>query len=125
GYADCPADAQTGLHEVAFRYDDELHYYALATNNQPIAGRFQGTQFGSFPVIVSVLIDDNGILRGYRVVTDDRVPLRDRRAAYTMGILAKSRIAGDWTCEDLPLADGETPVGRNAVKQDCTGVAEN
>lgn len=124
-YAVCPAEAETGLHEVTFRYDDELHYYALATNNQPIAERFQGTRFGSFPVIVSALIDDEGILRGYRVVTDDRVPLRERRNAYTMAILAKSRVPGDWTCVELPLAEGETPVGRNAVKEDCTGASAN
>ena len=122
-YAACPAEPETGLHEVTFRYDDELHYYALATNNQPIAQRFQGTRFGSFPVVVSVLIDDAGTVRGYRVATDDRVPLRERRGAYTMGILAKSRIPAEWTCEDLPLEDGETPVGRNAMKQDCTGIA--
>lgn len=122
-YAACPAEAETGLHEVTFRYDDELHYYARAMNNMPIADRFQGTRFGSFPVIVSALIDDEGIVRGYRAVTDDRVPLRERRVAYTMGILAKSRLPGEWTCEDLPLADGETPVGRVAVKQDCAGTA--
>lgn len=124
-YAACPAEAATGLHEITFRYDDELEYYARAMNNQPIADRFQGTRFGSFPVIVSALIDDDGIVRGYRAVTDDRVPLRERRVAYTMGILAKARIPGEWTCEDLPLEDGETPVGRNAVKQDCTGSAAN
>jgi len=123
GFMDCPAEAQTGLHEVTFRYDDELEYYALAMNLRPIADRFGGTRFGTFPVIVSVLIDDDGLVRGYRAVTDDRVPLRERRVAYTMGILAKSRLKAEWACEDLPLVEGETPVGRNAVKQDCTGLS--
>lgn len=121
GYSACAVEPESGLHEVTFRYDDELEYYALAMNLMPIADRYGGTRFGTFPVIASVLIGDDGILHGYRVVTDDRVPLRVRRVAYTMGILAKSRVAGEWTCEQLALEDGETPVGRNAVKEDCTG----
>jgi hypothetical protein len=123
GYGACAVDADSGLREVTFRYDDELEYYALAMNLMPIADRYGGTRFGTFPVIVSVLIDDDEKVRGYRVVTDDRVPLRVRRVAYTMGILAKSRVPGEWTCEQLALEDGETPVGRNAVKEDCTGRA--
>lgn len=126
GFADfqkCQPEAGTGLREVSFRYDDELEYYALAMNLKPIADRYGGTRFGSFPVIVSALIDDAGIIRGYRVVTDDRVSLRERRVAYMMGILAKSRIKGAWTCTDLGLGDGETAVGRAAVKEDCTGTS--
>lgn len=121
----CPVQPDTGLHEVTFRYDDEIEYYALALNLGPVAARYSGTRFGTFPVIVSALIDDGGIVRGYRVVTDDRVSVRERRVAYTMGILAKSRVAGDWSCEELPLDEGETPVGRNAVKEDCTGVSSD
>jgi hypothetical protein len=123
GYKACAVEPETGLHEVTFRYDDELEYYALAMNLMPVADRYGGTRFGTFPVIVSVLIGDDGVVHGYRVVTDDRVPIRERRAAYTMGILAKSRVAGEWTCEQLPLEAGETPVGRNSVKEDCTGLA--
>ena len=123
GYSACAAEPESGLHEVTFRYDDELEYYALAMNLMPIADRYGGTRFGTFPVIVSVLIGDDGILHGYRVVTDDRVALRVRRVAYTMGILAKSRVPGEWICEQLALEDGETPVGRNAVKENCTGRA--
>ncbi|MGB3339375.1 MAG: hypothetical protein WBA73_19540 [Devosia sp.] len=122
-YAACAVEPETGLHEVVFRYDDELEYYALAMNLMPVAGRYGGTRFGTFPVIVSALIGDDGVVHGFRVVTDDRVPIRERRAAYTMSILAKSRVAGDWTCEQLPLEAGETPVGRNSVKENCTGLA--
>lgn len=117
----CPLEARTGLHEVAFRYDDELEYYALAMNLKPIADRYGGTRFGSFPVIVSALFDDEGILQGYRVVTDDRVSLRERRAAYGMGRFAKSQFPdGELHCRDLPPADRETPLGNLFVKQDCT-----
>lgn len=119
----CAAETATGLHEVSFRYDDEMEYYALAMNLTPVAQRYAGTRFGTFPIIVSALINDEGVLRGYRIVTDDRVPVRERRSAYTMSILAKSRIVGEWTCTQFPLQEGETPVGRNAIKEDCTGVS--
>jgi len=120
-YALCVPEAETGLHEVTFRYDDELEYYALAMNLQPVAERYQGTRFGSFPIIVSALIDDDSVVRGYRIVTDDRVSIRERRVAYSMAILARSRVKADWSCTTLPLADGETPIGRTYTKQDCTG----
>ena len=122
-FAQCPVEASSGLHEVAFRYDDELEYYALAMNLAPVANRYGGTRFGSFPVIVSALIDDDAVLRGYRVVTDDRVPLRERRAAYTMNILVKSRLGGEWSCTQRDLDAGETAVGRNFLKEDCVGVS--
>lgn len=122
-FALCPPEPKTGLHEVTFRYDDEIEYYALAMNLMPLAERFGGTRFGTFPVIVSVLIGDDSVVHGYRVVTDDRVSTRERRMAYTMGILARSRVPGEWTCTDVPLGEGETAVGRLATKQDCTGVA--
>jgi hypothetical protein len=120
-FAKCPAEAETGLHEVTFRYDDEIEYYALALNLPPIAERFGGTRFGTFPVIVSALFDDEGILRGYRLVTDDRGTLRERRMAYTMGVFAKAQFKdGTWTCDSQPLANGETPLGKQFVKDDCT-----
>lgn len=119
-FAQCPAEADTGLHEVTFRYDDELEYYALAMGLAPIAERYGGTRYGTFPVIVSALFDDEGILRGYRIVTDDRGTQRQRRVAYTMSVYAKSQFGDEWTCEDLPAAEGETPLGSLFVKEDCT-----
>ncbi len=120
-FAKCPAEAETGLHEITFRYDDEIEYFALAMNLQPIAERYGGTRFGSFPVIVSALFDDAGILRGYRAVTDDRGSLRERRIAYTMGVFAKSQFKGsEWNCQSEPPARGETPLGNQFVKDDCT-----
>ena len=125
-FAKCPAEAETGLHEIAFRYDDEIEYYALAMNLDPIAERYGGTRFGSFPVIVSALFDDDGILRGYRVVTDDRGTIRERRIAYTMGVFAKTQFkGGEWTCQSEPLAEGETPLGTQFVKDDCTTTLPN
>lgn len=122
-FAKCPAEPTTGLHEVQFRYNDEIEYWALAMELQPIAERFGGTRVATFYVIVSALFDDAGILRGYRAMTDDRVPLRDRRVAYNMALYLKQHFKdfATFECTDLPAAEGETGVGLNFVKQDCIG----
>lgn len=118
-FAKCPAEA-TGLHEVQFRYDDEIHYIALARRDALRAELFQGTKFGNYPILASVLIDDAGIVRGVRAVTDDRVSDRTRRSAHSMAQYVRSVYGSEgWDCIDIPAEEGETPVGNNLLKQDC------
>ncbi|MCW5697673.1 MAG: pentapeptide repeat-containing protein [Bauldia sp.] len=124
-FAQCPPEA-TGLHEVQFRYNDEIHYVALAQRDFLRAELFQGTKIGNFPILGSVLIDDSGIVRGIRAVTDDRVSDRTRRAAVSMADFLRSVYGGGgWSCVDLPVGEGETPVGGALVKQDCTKLTED
>jgi hypothetical protein len=68
-----------------------------------------------------VLIDDQGIARGFRVITDERASERDRRVAVTLARNLKSRY-GRWvqTCENLDPTDGQEPVGRIFVHEICT-----
>jgi hypothetical protein len=121
-FAECPAEAATGLHEVQFRYDDEIEYRALALGQNNFAERFHGTKIGSFEVIVSALIDDAGILRGWRAVTDDRASLRGRSSAYQMGEYIRVLVkAPEWTCIDLPPAEGQTPVAGRLINENCRG----
>ena len=54
-FAKCPAEAETGLHEVDFQYDDEAEYWALAHNLQIYADRYHGTKVGNYEVIASAL----------------------------------------------------------------------
>ena len=123
-FAICAAE-ESGLHEVQFRYDDEQHFIALAERDPLRAEFFQGTKIGNFPIIASGLFDNNGILRGIRAVTDDRVSDRTRRFAYSMPIFARAVFGGgEWDCVDLPVNEGETPVGNNLVKEDCHTVSE-
>ena len=118
-FARCPTE-ETGLHEVQFRYDDEVHYVALAQRDLLRAERFQGTKIGNFPIIASVLIDDSGIVRGVRAVTDDRVSDRTRRMAHSMAQFMRAIYDTiGWDCVDIPTAEGETPVGNSLIKQDC------
>ncbi|MGD9739165.1 MAG: pentapeptide repeat-containing protein [Bauldia sp.] len=124
-FARCPPEP-SGLYEVQFRYDDEAHFRALAHRDLLQAELFAGTKIGNFQIIAAALFDRAGILRGIRAVTDDRMPDRERRFAYSMAVFVQSLYgAGSWECTDLPVAEGETPVGNSLVKQDCRKLTDD
>jgi hypothetical protein len=121
-FAQCAVEAETGLHEVDFQYDDEIEYWALANNLQIYADRYHGTKYGNYDVIASALFDDAGVLRGYRALTDDRVTVRSRFTAYQMSEYVLQQYApAPWACVDLPVAEGETPVAKRLIKQNSKG----
>jgi hypothetical protein len=118
-YAQCKAEA-SGLHEVYFEYDDEEAYIARATQVEfPVMQG--GTSMFGHPVVVSVLADDGGIVRGIRVVTDDRASLDDRTFAAALENNLEGRFAS-WKldCQKLPPADGETGLGPMFIHDICT-----
>ena len=128
-FARCRAELD-GLHEVYFEYDDELEYIARAHDIDREITRWAGTTELRFPVIVSALFDDAGILRAIRLVTDSRpdhrndvteADLRKRDEAYLFGgiMAARYNIEAKRDCKSLPLAEGESPVGDLFVKEDC------
>ncbi|HLH98797.1 MAG TPA: hypothetical protein VKW08_27110 [Xanthobacteraceae bacterium] len=115
----CRAEA-SGLREVYFRYDDELEYWAKANSLEDQMEQYAGTKTYGFPVVVSALIDAQGILRGIRIVSDPRDPSQNRDEAYLLRNFLNARFGReDWQCQDLPLAEGETAVDGVFVKQDC------
>src|SRR5262249_56907761 len=93
----CATDVD-GLREVYFEYDDEYEYIARAKDLPREVARWAGTTEAGFPVIVSALFDEAGVLRGIRIVTDARpehrnelieVNLRKRADAYLFrGVMA-------------------------------------
>lgn len=111
----------SGLREVAFSYDDEQDYIALALE---VGYKFLqgGTSVFAHPVIVSVLVDEAGMVQGRRIVTDDRIAISDRRSAVTLIRNFKARF-GDWSlaCADLSPGEGEQPVGNQFIHEACTG----
>jgi hypothetical protein len=128
-FARCRAESG-GLHEVYFEYDDELEYIARAKDLEQEITHWAGTTETAFPVIVSALFDDGGILKGIRMVTDARpehrnditeADLRTRAEAYVFGGVMASRYNIDPSrdCKTLPLAEGESAVGALFVKQSC------
>ncbi|HVW91616.1 MAG TPA: hypothetical protein VHB74_03325 [Devosia sp.] len=123
-YAKCPAE-KSGLHEVEFRYDDELEYRLLARGDTSDAETNGGTKVSAYPAIVSALFDDKGILRGLRAVTDTRVDLRDRSMSYLMADAVRNMYGMDgWNCTNHPPAQGEEPISGNYINQTCSKTTE-
>ena len=110
----------SGLREVYFRYDDELEYWAKANELPTEIERYSGTKVYDFPVVLSALFDEGGTLAGLRIVSDPRDTTASRDEAYTLRNFLTARFGRDgWSCTDLPPAEGEEPVGRTFIKQDC------
>jgi len=125
----CSTDVD-GLREVYFEYDDEYEYIARAKDLPREVSRWAGTTEAGFPVIVSALFDEQGVLRGIRVVTDPRPEhrndliepeLRKRADAYLFGAAMAARYGIDAArdCTALPAGEGENAVGTLFIKQAC------
>jgi hypothetical protein len=118
-FALCPLDKTTGLHEVWFRYDDELEYVARARRSEIMIRLYQANALGGQPIITSLLIDDAGLVQGYRVVNDPRAAGGTRIEAYGLVDMFKGMVAPGLDCTDLPPAEGERPIEGLFVKQTC------
>jgi hypothetical protein len=119
-FRQCKPDGE-GLHEVAFRYDDEPEFVARALEQSRAAALCEGTTVFGYPVVPSILVDDDGIVRGLRFTTDPRgAEPADRSDDWGLGNVLKRRYGAEgWVCRDLPDAPGETPVARFKLKQEC------
>ncbi|WP_197279320.1 pentapeptide repeat-containing protein [Devosia sp. A16] len=118
-FAACTPDA-SGLHEVWFRYDDTLDYMAMAYRNPVAAMQNRRTAVNGQLAIMSLLVDDGGAIRGYRIVTDPRAPERERYEAHIVAATFRALFGTDWNCTDLPRVAGEEPIEGTFVKQRCT-----
>jgi hypothetical protein len=128
-YMSCRAEA-SGLHEVYFEYDDEYEYVARARDLPREIARWSGTTEAGFPVVVSALFDDTGVLAAVRIVTDARpdhrnevadADVRKRADAHLFGQLMAARFDIDpaTQCRAQPAAEGESAIGSIFVKQSC------
>jgi hypothetical protein len=105
-WRDCPAGSD-GLHALHFGFD-------------PATSR-DGTIVAGHPVVLTALIDNNGIVAGIKIDTDPKTRLYLRKKAFLFGPQVKSRYGSDgWTCTQSDLAAGEEPVGGVHVKEKCT-----
>jgi hypothetical protein len=122
-FGKCHPEA-SGLHEVAARFDDEDEYIGKAIDEPRYARGRTGTRVAGHPVILSVLFDRDGVLRGLRFVTDARAAPHERRMAHLLRLAVINRYEPDgWTCTDFPPAAGENPVGGVFIKQRCEKVS--
>jgi hypothetical protein len=111
----------SGLYEVNVRFDDQQEYIGRAIDDPLYAQGRLGTRVAGHPVILSVLFDKEGVLRGIRMVSDPRGSIMERRMAHMLRLAIINRYEPDgWNCIDLPPAAGETPVGGGVfIKQRC------
>jgi hypothetical protein len=118
-FARCRPEA-SGLREIWFRYDDELEYIARAARDPDATARNNAMVVLGQPVILSLLIDAAGRVQGYRIFTDPHAEEDLRQGAYLIAVAFKARFGADgWACQDLPPAEGETPIAGTFVKQQC------
>jgi hypothetical protein len=110
----------SGLREIYFRYDDEFEYWAKANNLAAQMEQYIGTKTYGFPITVSVLISDDAVVRGLRIITDPRDPTGDRDEAYLLRNFLNARFGREgWMCQDLQPEAGESPVTGIFIKQNC------
>ena len=120
-FAKCPAEKDSNLREVQFRYDDEEEYWARAHNLTAQADAAAGTKIYDIAVIASVLFDDAGTAVGLRAVSDPRVPSDERMRAISLRSYLFNRFDPEgWACQSLPYEEGEQPIGDLSFKETCS-----
>ncbi|MFO1183775.1 MAG: hypothetical protein U1E56_03175 [Bauldia sp.] len=126
-FAECARDA-SGLHEVAveFGLEDKLlaDQYREQYHEEAWFASRAGTQVAGFPVVMSLLFDDQGISRGFRTVTDPRAGGEARARAFLMRDRLKPRfdMATATDCTSRPPSPGQTGVGAVFVNERCEKV---
>jgi hypothetical protein len=122
-FAQCTREQRTGLREVWFRYDDEMEYVARARRSDIMIRQYQANSLAGQPIITSFLIDDAGLVQGYRIVNDPRVEGRTRFDAFGLATLFKGIAGLGLDCQNLPLAEGERPIDDWYLKEVCEKTA--
>jgi len=123
-FAQCAVERTTGLREVWFRYDDEMEYIARARRSDVMVRQYRANSLAGQPIITSLLIDNAGLVQGYRIVNDPRIESNTRIAAFGLADVFKGIAGMGLQCTDLPLAEGERPIDDWFIKQTCEKTVE-
>jgi hypothetical protein len=125
-FARCPVEQRTGLREIWFIYDDEWEYIARAHRDPIEIAQYSENTLYQQPIITSILVDDAGLVQGYRVITDPKAPNDVRRDAYLLYAIFKGQFTdAPWQCTDLPPDERERPLGGVFLKASCVMVSEH
>ncbi len=107
-YATCPPDSE-GLYEVAFQYD-----------NDDAGESVEGTGVAGHPVLISLLLNSEGIVDGIRFFTDPEASSYNIRRSYILAGIARTRFGWQgFECVDLPRKGGEFELGGVFHKERC------
>ncbi len=125
-FMQCPPEEGNGFREVYVEYN---------TTNNPISRsfrernpyevwlpRFGLTRMASFPVVLSVLFDEAGVVRIFRVVSESRALPEEKERAHLLADRVMPTYVGltEWACvETAPGADAG-PVGFRYINRVCT-----
>ena len=113
-FARCPPDA-AGLYEVTFAFAES----PLAE----VGDRWEGTKVAGHPVIPSLLIDEEGVVQGIRIVTDPDTRMYLKKKAFLLGVRVMGRYGRDgWTCTEAEPGAGRAPVGGLFIDRRCEKV---
>ena len=112
-YKRCAPDA-AGSRAVRFRYDEAENFRGSVND------KYEGTRVAGHPVLLALLLDDAGIVKGLRIETDPAARPFLHKKAHLLGGLAKARFGEDgWTCTQAQPSAAEEPVGGVFVKEHC------
>ena len=125
-FGSCPAEPATGLHEVWFTEDDELEYVARAYRTQGFdPGPSSANVLLNHKVIYSLLVDDDWLVRGYRVFTDSRETESYRFDADFVGEALRGLYGyTSFECTDLAREEGERAVEGHYVNRICIAIID-
>jgi len=112
----CPRDAM-GLRSVGFRFNEGLNPLAQVND------KYQGTRVAGHPVLLTLLIDEGGMIDGLLIDTDPQARLFWRKKAHLLALFVKSRYGEDgWQCHNTEPSGGEMAVGGLFIKSRCEKV---
>lgn len=109
----CPKTA-AGFYAIGFRFNDSLNELARVND------AYQGTKVAGHPVVLSLLIDDQGTIDALRIDTDPKARLFWRKKAYLLAVAFKNRYGEDgWECRNREPTEGQTAVGGVLIMEHC------
>ncbi|MEK0085822.1 hypothetical protein [Benzoatithermus flavus] len=112
-YATCPRD-EHGLHAIAFGYDERSNVLG------PLDDKYQGTKVAGHPVLLTLLVGDDGRVDGLEMRTDPKARLYLRKKAFLFANQVKARYGEEgWVCSSAPPTGDEAPVGGTFIKEHC------
>ena len=112
-YRGCPPD-EAGRREVGFSYDDRRQIWA------PVNDNWEGTKIAGHPVLLSIVIDEAGIVQAIKAETDPQSRPYLKKKAFLLAVRVMGRYGRDgWQCRDTPPGQDRAPVGGLFIDRHC------